>query len=258
MGASDGQARVTVVTGGASGIGAAATARLRAGGGEVCVIDLRDADIVADLSHEAGREAARTAVAARYPDGIDAAICCAGVGGAPGRGAAVTSINFFGTTRLLDRLRPLLAMGRSPRAVVTASSMALHSPDPTLLALLLADDEAAAAAHTDDTVLAYITGKRALCHWVRRHAPRGEWAGAGILLNGVAPGSIRTPLTRSLDDPDGPAARFTPLALADYPGPEAIAPLYDHLVGPENAYMVGQVILADGGSDVLLRGEAIP
>jgi hypothetical protein len=38
----------------------------------------------------------------------------------------------------------------------------------------------------------------------------------------------------------------------------AVAPLYEILGGPLNTYLVGQVIYADGGSDVLLRGEAVP
>jgi enoyl-[acyl-carrier-protein] reductase (NADH) len=38
----------------------------------------------------------------------------------------------------------------------------------------------------------------------------------------------------------------------------AVAPLYEYLGGPLNTYLVGQVIYADGGSDVLLRGEEVP
>lgn len=256
----DKTARVSVVTGGASGIGRAVTDRLRRNGDEVFVIDLKVGDATADLSTEAGRASATKAVEARYPSGIDCLVCCAGIGSEPDKGRLTTAINFFGTTRLLARLRPLLAKGSSPRAVVTASSMSLHPPDPALLALMLADDEGAACAHTNDTMVSYITGKRALCHWVRRHAAAKEWAGAGILLNGIAPGSIRTPLTKSLDNPQGlaGAAAMTPLALADYPGPEAVAPLFDYLAGLDNVYLVGQVIYADGGSDLLLRGETVP
>lgn len=235
---------------------------MRARDGEVFIIDPREADAVADLSTDEGREAAARAVEQRYPAGIDALICCAGIGNRPEKGAATTAINFFGTTRLLERLRGHLARRRSPRAVVTASMMALHPHDPDLLALMLDDDEAAARAHTNDTMASYITGKLALCHWVRRNAVRPEWAGAGILLNGIGPGLIRTPLTSlgAFDTLEAHevATRLTPLAMANYPGPEAIAPLYEHLAGPDNQYLVGQVIFADGGSDVLLRGEAVP
>jgi NAD(P)-dependent dehydrogenase (short-subunit alcohol dehydrogenase family) len=253
--------RITVLTGGASGIGSAVRRHLAALGGQVLVIDRQPCEVVADLSVEEGRIAAAAAVADRFPEGVDSVICCAGIGGSAQLGAQTTAINFFATTRFLQRLRPLLAKGREPRAVVTSSSMSLHAPDELLLQLMMADDEERSKAYTNDTMVSYITGKRALCHWVRRHAPRTEWAGAGILLNGIAPGLIRTPLTSgTLDRPEGQqsAGRLTPLALAEYPGPEAIAPLMSFLASPANAYLVGQIIYADGGSDVLLRGEAVP
>jgi len=53
--------RVTAVTGSASGIGAAVRARLEADGERVLGVDLRDAEVTADLGTPAGR---RTAVAA--------------------------------------------------------------------------------------------------------------------------------------------------------------------------------------------------
>jgi hypothetical protein len=51
--------------------------------------------------------------------------------------------------------------------------MSLHPPDETLLTLMLADDEAGARASTNDTMVSYITGKRALCHWVRANRQGG-------------------------------------------------------------------------------------
>ena len=56
-----------VVSGGASGIGAATAGRLRADGHTVITVDLRDADVVADLSTEAGRSEAVTGADALIP-----------------------------------------------------------------------------------------------------------------------------------------------------------------------------------------------
>ncbi|MGH7899301.1 MAG: hypothetical protein ACREQQ_15200 [Candidatus Binatia bacterium] len=53
--------REIAVTGSASGIGAAIRARLEADGAKVIGIDLRDAEVIADLSRSGDR---RTAVAA--------------------------------------------------------------------------------------------------------------------------------------------------------------------------------------------------
>jgi NAD(P)-dependent dehydrogenase (short-subunit alcohol dehydrogenase family) len=47
--------RTYVVTGAASGIGKATTERLRADGHTVIGVDLRDADVTADLSSDVGR-----------------------------------------------------------------------------------------------------------------------------------------------------------------------------------------------------------
>lgn len=255
------RARTVVVTGGASGIGRAVVAVLRGRGCRVIVIDRCDADVVADLSAERGREAAARGVTEMAPDGIDALVTCAGLGGGDRAGRTISAVNFFGTTHLVERLQPLLARGADPRVVVIASSTSVLPCDEQLLALYLADDEVAACAYTDDVFTAYCTGKRALCHWVRRRSVAPEWAGVGILLNGVAPGTINTPLTHEvLGSPEGRASlvHVTPIALDDFPAPEAIAPLISFLASSACQNMVGQIVYADGGSEVLLRGERIP
>jgi len=253
--------RTVVVTGGASGIGRAATARLRAQKCRVITVDRQRADVVVDLSQQANREAAAEAIAELAPDGIDALVTCAGLGGEKGGGGLVSAVNFFGTTRLVQLLHPLLAKGTDPRVVVISSSTSILPCDEELLQLYLADKEAEAVAHTQDNTVAYSTGKRALSHWVRRISVKPEWAGQGILVNGVAPGLIVTPLTRdTVNSAEGRTmlAKLTPIAVADYPTPDVIAPLIAFLASPECANMVGQIVFADGGSDVLLRGQSVP
>src|SRR5690606_1778884 len=67
------------MTGGAAGIGAAIKAGLQAAGHEVIVADLRDADIIADLSTAEGRAAAVAGIRARAPQGLDGFVPCAGL-----------------------------------------------------------------------------------------------------------------------------------------------------------------------------------
>ena len=69
----DFEGRVALVTGGASGIGAAAVERLRAGGADVHVFDLSQGDDVRD-------SAQLNAAVERLPR-LDVLVCCAGIGG---------------------------------------------------------------------------------------------------------------------------------------------------------------------------------
>ncbi|WP_408898919.1 hypothetical protein ACJ5H2_07355 [Nocardioides sp. R1-1] len=71
------------VTGSASGMGAAVAARLRADGHTVIGVDLREADVVADLSTAGGRRAAAAAVLDLSGGRLDGAVLAAGLGPAP-------------------------------------------------------------------------------------------------------------------------------------------------------------------------------
>lgn len=92
-------ARTCVVTGAASGIGAATTAILRERGDTVIRCDLHDADIIADLSTPSGRRALVTQVSDHGP--IDAVLAVAG-----GGRTKLLETNYFGTVATLEGLRP--------------------------------------------------------------------------------------------------------------------------------------------------------
>src|SRR5690349_16727465 len=110
--------RRIVVTGAGSGIGAAVTALLRAEGDRVTGVDLRGADVVADLSTPAGRTDAAKAAAQAAGGVVDAVVACAGTA-VPGE--AMVTVNYFGVTEFVTALRPSLAASTAPRAVVIGS-----------------------------------------------------------------------------------------------------------------------------------------
>ena len=91
---------IYVVTGGSSGIGAQIVSKLKEQGHETVNIDLRNGDISANLATVEGRDSALRALYDRYPDGIDAMICNAGVSGASGNIPLIISLNYFGATAM--------------------------------------------------------------------------------------------------------------------------------------------------------------
>jgi len=97
------------VTGSASGIGAGIAARLRRDGEEVIGVDLRNAEVIADLSTAVGRAAAIAGIAHHAGDALNGVVACAGLGPHVSDHPAIAAVNYFGAQQLLAALRPLLA-----------------------------------------------------------------------------------------------------------------------------------------------------
>ncbi|HET6673282.1 MAG TPA: SDR family oxidoreductase [Agromyces sp.] len=257
--------RTYVVTGSASGIGAATNRALDEQGHRVIGIDLRDADIEVDLSTAEGRATAVTRAIELSGGVIDGVIACAGIS-APK--PVTISVNYFGVTEVLTGLLPALRASSAPRATVVSSIASIHPNSPELVELALAGDESAALSAAEALAaqgpevgyLVYPSSKRALSRWVRRESISEAWAGAGIPLNAVAPGTVLTPMTEGLlDNPEGLAMvdAAVPMPLGYHQPAESIANLLVWLTSEQNTHMAGQTIYCDGGGDATLRGDDI-
>jgi NAD(P)-dependent dehydrogenase (short-subunit alcohol dehydrogenase family) len=252
--------RTIVITGSASGMGAATANRLRQAGDRVIGVDLRDADIVGDLGTTGGRRDAIDGVRQIAGDAIDGLVTFAGIGGFRGRqGSQVVAINYFGTVELLAGLRPALAGGTAAAAVAISSNSTTCQPGvpADLVAACLEGDEEQAKALGDKvgSNLAYPATKMAIARWVRQHAVAAEWAGAGITLNAIAPGKIDTPLVaEGYSDPElAPLLDQFPLPVGRAGRPDEIAALAQFLLGPDARFFCGSVLFCDGGTEALLR-----
>jgi NAD(P)-dependent dehydrogenase (short-subunit alcohol dehydrogenase family) len=251
--------RTVCITGSAGGIGGATRTRLEKDGARVIGVDVRDAEVIADLSTRAGRDAMVAAVTELCGGRLDGLVAAAGI---MGDQPVVVAINYFGAIASLDGLRPLLAHGTDASAVAISSNSTTTTPGlPTdLVDVILAGDEAQALAATSRApgVFAYPASKLALARWVRHHAPQPDWIGAGIRLNAVAPGVIETPMTK--DDlefifsiPD-----TFPVPIGRPGLPSEIASLLAYLLSPDAGFFCGSVVFADGGTDAAVRADDYP
>jgi NAD(P)-dependent dehydrogenase (short-subunit alcohol dehydrogenase family) len=249
--------RVTAVTGSASGIGAAVRKRLEVAGERVIGIDVRDAEVVADLGRPAGRAAAVAGVAAASGGRLDGLVACAGVGPHVEPAATIVAVNYFGAEAILAGLRDCLARGERAAAVaVSSNASTLPGAEGPLVEACLAGDEAEAHRLAADGHSVYGASKLALARWVRRAAP--DWARAGLRLNAVAPGAVATPLLAAglAHDVYGPAIRNFPIPTGGFGSADDVAAAIAFLLGPDARFCCGSVLFVDGGTDALLRPGA--
>ena len=254
-----GSARTYVVSGAASGIGAATTALLREQGHRVVTVDLRDADVTADLATPQGRAAAVGGVR-DLTEVVHGVVPAAGIGGFTGTDPAlVVSVNFFGAVALVEGLREPLAAAGGAGVVFLASNSITGQPGwagEVAAACLGGNEEAArAAAAEHEAVMVYPASKAALAWWARREGVTEKWIGAGIRLNSVAPGKIATAMTEQLaaDPVFGPLSEAYPTAIGRDGRAEEIAAPIAFLLSDAASLVVGSVLYVDGGTDAILH-----
>ena len=255
------------ISGSASGMGAATRRRLEAAGHEVVGIDLRDAEVIADLGTAEGRAAAVAAVLDAAAGVLDGFVSAAGLG-PPVAGGVIARVNYFGSQALLDGLRPALAAAGAAQVVQFGSNSSTTTPNlpDDLVAAFLEgrEDDAVAIIKKVDPVfapaIAYGGAKLAITRWCRRTAVTEPWVGEGIRLNVIAPGPVDTPLLRKgqADEVYGPLMEAFPVPVPETPGADAVAEWVDFLLSAPARFACGSVIYVDGGTDALLRSDDWP
>jgi 3-oxoacyl-[acyl-carrier protein] reductase len=225
---------IWIVTGGASGIGLQLARDLIGRGREVLVWDVKQPPELAgarfdqvDLTDAAAIKAA----AARVAGEVDCFIHNAGI-------FQRTSITHDNLASALD-----LAMKVHCVAFILATQELL--PKFAKQASIIAITSAAMDMVYPGT-LAYGPSKAALDRAIRQLAV--ELGPRGIRVNGIAPGSIATPMTQHMwDDPEYARERLAHVPLGVQSEPAVIAEAICYLASDAARYTTGDTLWIDGG-----------
>lgn len=260
--------RHVVLTGGATGIGAALLQQLKATGAFVTVMDTAPVEGADQwLPEDLTRVDDVASAAARIDGPVDALLCNAGLPPRGDNGASVLAVNVFGVMVVIDALLPKLSDGG---AIVTTASRAGQNWQSNLdevqalLALQVGDSD---RSHRDevmndfisrrgiDATRAYNLSKEAVIYWskqqVERLLPRQ------IRINTVSPAPVTTGILDDFVSAFGSKAQTAIDRIGRAGSAEDIAQVIAFLAGPEAAWINGQDIVVDGGLSALLELDSV-
>jgi len=235
--------RVAVVTGGASGIGAATARRFAAEGAQVAVVD-RDPEGAETVADEIGGTAHSLDV--RDGDAVDRAI--GQILSAAGRIDVL--VNNAGT----GDLRPLHTVDdklwhRLIDVNLTGTFNATRSVVPHMLASgggTIVNNASLSGLFPTRNEAAYSAAKAGVIALTKSGALE---YGPTVRVNCVAPGHVRTPLTivwEQMPDAFAPIAKAIPLGRIGEA--DEIAEVILFLASDRSSYVTGQTLVADGGA----------
>ena len=230
-----------------------------AAGTEVISVDIKEGDIIADLSTVEGRQLAIDGIRERAPDGLDGFIPCAGLPPVAKPLSLIAQVNYFAVVATVSGLRELLAKKRGSVLIVASNSAPMITTEDPFVQHCLSGDEAAACAEVEarDGHTAYAGSKRAITIWMRRNVV--EYAAAGVRLNAVAPGITQTPLTEKVyEDAELGEAMKNFGEMTPWGGtaqPDQIANVMGFMLSEEANFVCGSIFFVDGGSDAMMRTD---
>ena len=239
---------IALITGAASGIGAATATRLAAEGARKLILMDRDEDKLRDFAFTLPCE--RQIKIGDVADvelweredltGLTHAVVNAGIGA----GGAIADLPF-------DEWRRVMSINLDGAFLTLQAAMRAMQGSGGSIVLTAS----VAGLKAEAGISAYGASKAAVIHLARIAAKEG--AASGIRVNAIAPGGVETPIWdglpsfADLSEREGRDAAFKAMAgstpLARFGKPEEIAAQIAFLLSDEAAFMTGACLVSDGG-----------
>lgn len=244
-------AKVAIVTGGARGIGLAATEIFLEQGWRVAVVD-RDAEelhracdhianvlpIEADISDPQSVDGVIRSVVSRF-DRVDALVNNAGVA----LFSRANQTNF-------DQWREVMATNLDGVFLCTQAAI----PELAKTKGAIVNIASISGLRASTLRVAYGTSKAAVIHLTKQFA--AELGEQGIRVNCVAPGPVRTKLAMAVHAPEIISAYYDAIPLNRYGEAREIAEAIVFLCSDKASFVSGQTLAVDGGFDA--TGVGLP
>ncbi len=251
MGKLDG--RITVITGGAGGIGLAAATRFVAEGSKVLLVDLDEGPLRQAVATLGAEHASCVRADVTRPEDVERYVRAA-VERYGGIDVLLNNAGFEGAVKPIPEY-PIEVFDRVIEVNVRGVWLGLRSVIPEMAkrgggSIIITSS--VAGIHGFAGVSAYVTSKHAVVGMMRTAAL--ECAPLKIRVNTVNPAPIETRMMRSLEDgfAPGQAAQakqqiLAGIPMARYGTAEEVAHLMLFLASDESRYCTGGVYMVDGG-----------
>jgi NAD(P)-dependent dehydrogenase (short-subunit alcohol dehydrogenase family) len=241
-----------VVTGAASGMGAATAGLLLEMGARVFAIDVKptelavEASLQVDLRDRAAIDDAVASIAAP----VDAVFSVAGLPGPPFSDLDTVTVNFIGARHLIESLVPSMRSGSAAVCVASNAGLGWQQEIEALTPCVTSPDFDAAVnwceANADAIAWGYVFSKKAINAWVAWRAV--TLIKDGIRLNCTNPGPTDTAMMPTFEEQAGKEtidAFVGPSGRRSTPEEQAWPLLF--LNSPRASYITGEALHVDAG-----------
>ena len=236
------------LTGGATGIGAATVARLRADGHEVVVFDIQQPQgderwIQLDLMDQGSMDAALQAADGQF-DGL---VSIAGIPPRDDNAVPCLTINTLATCAFIEGFIPKLNKGAAVVSVASRAGMAWQTNLDQLDDLLAQTPDRLAdwcARNEVDATKAYVLSKQAVIYWHQRAVT--PHIGKHRFVT-VSPSAVSTGILDDFVKAFGPMVAANLARVGRSGTPEEVAEMINFALSPAASWINGVDLVTDGG-----------